>query len=179
MQEGKQGVTKTCRPCKNGGKSIKSTKSSYIHIILHMRKVSSGHLLSIETFFSIQWFSLRTAKALIRLRARAVWSGPSVSAYARIHDFVWRCPFYWQKKKHRLVTIINFCTIWICSKFKYVLAFSFKIINKQPLHICAHDCKRSVPASRYFKPINNLNFKTKTTFFVFIFFFYGNRIHRL
>ena len=26
----------------------------YLHIILHMRKVSSGHLLSIEAFFSIQ-----------------------------------------------------------------------------------------------------------------------------
>ena len=24
------------------------------HVILHMRKVSSGHLLSIETFYSIQ-----------------------------------------------------------------------------------------------------------------------------
>ena len=26
-----------------------------IHIILHMRRVSSGHLLSIETFCNIQW----------------------------------------------------------------------------------------------------------------------------
>ena len=27
-----------------------------IHIILHMRKVSSGHLLSTEAIYGIQWF---------------------------------------------------------------------------------------------------------------------------
>ena len=37
-------------------------------IILRMRKVSSGLLLSIHTFCSIQWFCLRTVKVLIRLR---------------------------------------------------------------------------------------------------------------
>ena len=36
-----------------------------IHNILRMREVLSGHLLSIETFYTIQWFCLRTAKALI------------------------------------------------------------------------------------------------------------------
>ena len=29
-----------------------------------IRKVLSGHLLSIDTFYSIKWFYLRTAKAL-------------------------------------------------------------------------------------------------------------------
>ena len=47
-----------------------------------MRKVSSGPLLSIDTFYSIQWFWQRTAKTLIRLRMRAFWSGPSLSAHA-------------------------------------------------------------------------------------------------
>ena len=56
-----------------------------IHINMHMRKLSSGHLLSIETFYSIQWFCLQTAKALIRLRGCAGWSGPSLSAYTRRH----------------------------------------------------------------------------------------------
>ena len=41
------------------------------HIVLRMRKVSSGHLLPSETFYSIKWFCLRTAKALIRLRAQS------------------------------------------------------------------------------------------------------------
>ena len=39
---------------------------------------------------SIRWFCLRTAKAQIKLRGRAVWSGPSLSAYARRHVFEWR-----------------------------------------------------------------------------------------
>ena len=47
-----------------------------------MRKVSSGPLLSIDTFSSIQWFWQRTAKALIRLRMRAVWYGPTLSVHA-------------------------------------------------------------------------------------------------
>ena len=33
-----------------------------------MRKVSSGYLLSIKTFYSVQRVCLRTAKTLIRLR---------------------------------------------------------------------------------------------------------------
>ena len=52
--------------------------------------VSSNYLLSIETFYSIQRFCLRTAKALVRLRGCAGWSGPSLSVYARRHVFVWR-----------------------------------------------------------------------------------------
>ena len=39
-----------------------------IHIILRLRKVSSGHLLSIVTLSCIQEFCWRTVKALIRLR---------------------------------------------------------------------------------------------------------------
>ena len=39
-----------------------------IHIILHMRKVSSGRMISIKNINSIQWLCLRTAKSLIRLR---------------------------------------------------------------------------------------------------------------
>ena len=42
---------------------------------MRMRNGLFGHLLSIETWFSIQWFCLRTAKAMIRLRGCAVWSG--------------------------------------------------------------------------------------------------------
>ena len=33
----------------------------WIHIILHMCKVSSGHLLFSETFYSIQWFCLQAS----------------------------------------------------------------------------------------------------------------------
>ena len=39
-------------------------------------------LLSFDTVYSIQWFCNRTAKVLIRLRIRAVWAGPSLSAHA-------------------------------------------------------------------------------------------------
>ena len=40
-----------------------------------MREFSSGHLLSIYTFYNVKWFCYRTAKALIRLRECAGWSG--------------------------------------------------------------------------------------------------------
>ena len=63
-------------------------------IILCMRNVSSGLLLSIHTFCSSQCYCLRTVKVLIRLRGCAVWSGPSLSAYyAQRHVFVWRGPY--------------------------------------------------------------------------------------
>ena len=42
-------------------------------------QVSSRHLLSIEAFFSIQWFRLQTAKALIRLHGCAGWFWPSAA----------------------------------------------------------------------------------------------------
>ena len=80
----------------------------------HMRKVSSGHLFSIEIFYSIQWFCLRTVKALIRLHA--VWSGPSLSAYTRKLIFAWRGPFdailfqdFWQRSRQlfRIMQILN------------------------------------------------------------------------
>ena len=60
-----------------------------IHIILQVCKVSSGPLLSINTFYSIQWFWQRTTEALIRLRFGAVWSRPSLSAHAsKAHLFL-------------------------------------------------------------------------------------------
>ena len=67
-----------------------------IHIILHMPNVSSGHLLSIETFCSIQWFCLWTVKAWIRLHRCAVWSGlhcPHIPALARRHIYARRGPY--------------------------------------------------------------------------------------
>ena len=44
-----------------------------------MPKISSGPLISIYTFCSIQWFCKQTVKALIRLHGCAGWSGPSLS----------------------------------------------------------------------------------------------------
>ena len=58
--------------------------------IQRIRKLSFVPLLSIDTFYSVQWFCQRTAKTLIRLRRCAGWSGPSLSAYARRHFFAWR-----------------------------------------------------------------------------------------
>ena len=76
------------RSCHNMGRikrksAFEHAQNAQIHIILHMRKVSSGHLLSIEIFCSIKWLSLRTAKAQSRLRG----SGPLLSAYAQRHVF--------------------------------------------------------------------------------------------
>ena len=51
--------------------------------------VSSGYLLSTAPVYSIHWFCLRTAKALIRLRGLADWTGPFLSACARRHVFAW------------------------------------------------------------------------------------------
>ena len=72
--------------------AFKHAQNVWIHIILYVRKVLSGQLLSIETFHSIQWLCLRTAKAQIRLYIHAGWSGPSLSACARRHVFAWRDP---------------------------------------------------------------------------------------
>ena len=63
-----------------------------IYIILRMRKVLSGHLVSIDTFYSFQQCLQRTAKALLRLQGCAGWSWPSLSVYARTQIFAWRGP---------------------------------------------------------------------------------------
>ena len=62
---------------------------------MRIRKVSSGSLLSIHTFWSIlfQWLFKRTVKILIRLCGWAGWSAPSL-AYARRHVFAWCGPRY-------------------------------------------------------------------------------------
>ena len=52
---------------KRKGEPFKYAQNARIHIIPHMRKVSSEHLLSIETVYSIQRFCFRTEKAQIRL----------------------------------------------------------------------------------------------------------------
>ena len=62
-----------------------SVAQNAVRFILRMRKVSSGHLLSIDTNYNVSCFCERTAKALIRLRVRAVWYGPSLSVYAQRH----------------------------------------------------------------------------------------------
>ena len=43
----------------------------FLHIILHMRKVSSGHMLSIEIFYSLQLFCMQTATVLIGCAGRS------------------------------------------------------------------------------------------------------------
>ena len=48
-------------------RTFEHAQDMQIHIILHVREVTSGPLLSIETFCSIRWFWQRTAKALIRM----------------------------------------------------------------------------------------------------------------
>ena len=53
-----------------------------IHIILRMRKVSSGPLLSFDEFYSIKLFWKRTAKGPDRTAGRAFWSGLSLSTQA-------------------------------------------------------------------------------------------------
>ena len=89
-------LTMYCRDCISDNIStadFERVQNVQIYIILHMRKVSSGHLSSIWTFHSIHWFCLRTANALIRLRWCAVWSEHSLSAYAQRHVLAWRGPF--------------------------------------------------------------------------------------
>ena len=83
-----------------------------VHIILYMRKVSTGHLLSNETFYSSQWFCLRTVKALIRLCGCAGWSGPSQSAYARTHVFSCRRPYLNRKWYGICLAFLNECLVW-------------------------------------------------------------------
>ena len=41
----------------------------------------------VNAIFSVHWFYKRTAKALVRLGGRKIWSAPSVFAYAAITPF--------------------------------------------------------------------------------------------
>ena len=74
-------------------RSFEHAQNVRIRIIMHMRKVSSWHLLFNDTFQSVQWFHSQTANVLIRLRGCAGWSGPSLSAFARRHVFAWQGPY--------------------------------------------------------------------------------------
>ena len=74
--------------------SEKVPSKCLIQTILRMRKASSGHMLSIETFYSIRWYMFgRTVKALIRLRGCAGWSRSLLSAYDWRHIFAWSSSF--------------------------------------------------------------------------------------
>ena len=68
-------------------------QNAQIQIILRMLKVSSDFCLSIHTIYGIQWFCYGEMKALIRQRGYTGWSGLSLSACARGHVFLWRCPY--------------------------------------------------------------------------------------
>ena len=70
-----------------------------IQINLRMQKVSSGSLLSIHTFCSIQWFCLRTLRDPIRLRGCAGWSWPSKHYENMPIQIYWK--FYHQKMKKK------------------------------------------------------------------------------
>ena len=61
------------------------------------------HLLDMNTFCCIQWFCYRALNKLIRLRGCTGWSGPSRSAYARIHVFAWDGLFSPQLEKEALI----------------------------------------------------------------------------
>ena len=71
-----------------------SRKSAFEHE--QMGKGSSGQVLSIDTFYSSQWFCNPIVKALIRLHSCLGQSGPLLSAYARRPIFPWHghmtCP---------------------------------------------------------------------------------------
>ena len=43
-------------------RALEHARNVRIYIMLHGREVASGHLLSIETLYSFQWFCLRTVK---------------------------------------------------------------------------------------------------------------------
>ena len=79
-------------------------KMCEFHIILRMR-VSSGPLLSIDTIYSIELSWQRRASVLIRLRISAVWSGHTLSTYARRYDFF-----------HGTAYIIAYIFLWLTSE---------------------------------------------------------------
>ena len=50
-------------------------------------KSHPGVISSLKHLYSIKWFRLRTAKAMIRRRGCSVWPAPSLSTYVRRHVF--------------------------------------------------------------------------------------------
>ena len=61
-------------------KAFEHLQNVRIHVILHMRKVSSGHLLSMETFYSVRWFFADSESLDQTAHQRSlIW--PSLSAY--------------------------------------------------------------------------------------------------
>ena len=85
----------------------------------HACAVSSGHLLTIDTFYNIQWLWQRTTNVLIRLCACAGWSGPSLPAYTRRHVFMVR-PNYSARACIHILYLM-------CSKASWTIAFEVKL----------------------------------------------------
>ena len=100
-------------------KAFKHAQSAQIQIILCIGTVSPGHLLSIETFFSRQYFCFLIAKALKRLRGCAGCSRLSMSAYARRNVFAWPSPhinrrsLFPKTKCHQYSIKLNSACLWI------------------------------------------------------------------
>ena len=94
-----------------GEKSLRTRQNVVIQILLDICKVSTGPLLSIHTFCSIQWFCYQTVKALIRLCICTVWSEPWLSAYD------WR---------HILAGLGSYVvgTYWLCLSMAVLMSFT-------------------------------------------------------
>ena len=73
-------------------KGLRTCGNCTVRFTPHMRKVSSGHYVSIDTFYSFNWL-LVDSEDLDQMRGCAGWSGPSLPAYALRHVFAWRGTF--------------------------------------------------------------------------------------
>ena len=130
--------------------AFKHAQHSQIHIFLHMRKVSSGHLLFIETFCSLQWFCLRTAKALIRLRECAGWSGLSLSAYAWRRIFAGRGPHTASRGlKWIIFTAYAYLPMHICECIVMHLQIFFGVFTRDKARNDKINC--AVPPLKFYR----------------------------
>ena len=126
-----------------------------------MRKVSSEPLLSIHTFCSIQWFCSQTVKALIRMRIRAVWSGPSLSAHA------WRRVFCLMQPIWCLLKLSGGWGGGDCWTMKRCVKVWLDCAKAQDnLDLCWSHISRGIACPTIVHVVNLLPAKTQTSLFV-------------
>ena len=96
-------------------KIITITKNSGLIIDVQMdRRIKKIYLYNYHMIRAMQkcvFEHMRTAKAQISLRIRAVWSGPSLSS----NRIIWHCRMYWWRANawRRLCPCMGW--IWICA----------------------------------------------------------------
>ena len=119
-------------------------KTHGVRFSQRMRKVSSGHLLSIDTFYTVQWFCKRTAKALITARMRRLMWAFAVRICPKWHFPMARPTFRYRVNIPYSYSKVNICTSKRYNIVEMNLAPFWKVVYSKRKEFALHRSRLSL-----------------------------------